>query len=550
MRIAIAGLGALLLAAPAAAPAAAVSRHTVSKQRYPGGVVVRHERVTIGARTSNVTTVAMPRPGRGRVLEPILPGDVVSKGTMTTSKASRQLGRYGTAVAINADLFEYASGQSSGMLMIDGELYNQPQGGRPALSIDYDGRITLSTPRARGSLTLPGGRTVPFQVNVKRPDAVVTYDSGWGKRAPAGGRAGVVLRIGAGSDLRHKRTAIEALAPSMRVVRTGTSGRIPPLDSSDMLFQGYGPAAKALRRLRRGQTVGMRYHVGPITAKTRYAIGGGPVLIRDGRIVYRRAANTEFSDGQLVPPDARTAVGQLKDGTVIYYVVDQGPGSAGFTVPEVARDLAGRGAQRAMAFDSGGSSAVSIDGHVLNKPSDGYERPVGTVLMYWVPKPGYRKPIGDVRVTKPVAGATVPQLSYVMRGRAKVEVRLIDPRGSTWGVKDGVVRAGTHPIAAPAGAAAGTWRVEVVAPDYGDRVVKTFQVARKPAPSSAAAQAPSAGAPLVKQPVRAQSPMPAPATAAAGAAGDGSSAWPWIVAGAGVTVLAGAALLLARRRRR
>jgi hypothetical protein len=243
-------------------------------------------------------------------------------------------------------------------------------------------------------------------------------------------------------------------------------------------------------------------------------------------------------------------VGQLKDGTVIYYVVDQGPGSAGFTVAEVARDLAGRGAQRAMAFDSGGSSAVSIDGRVLNKPSDGYERPVGTVLMYWVPKPGYRKPIGDVRVTKPTAGATVPQLSYVMRGRAKVEVRLLDPRGSTWGVKDGVVRAGTHPIATPAGATAGTWRVEVVAPDYGDRVVKTFKVARKPAPSSAAAQAPSAGAPLVEQPIREQSPAPAPATATAPAADDGTGAWPWIAAGVGVVALAGAALLLARRRRR
>jgi hypothetical protein len=134
MRIALAGLAALLLAAPTAD--AAVRRVTTSKQRHPGGIVVRHQRVTIDGRTANVTTVTMPKPGRGRVLEPVLPGDVVSQGTMTTSTASRQLGRYGTAVAINADLFEYASGQSSGMLMIDGELYNQPQGGRPALGVD------------------------------------------------------------------------------------------------------------------------------------------------------------------------------------------------------------------------------------------------------------------------------------------------------------------------------------------------------------------------------------------------------------------------------
>jgi hypothetical protein len=551
MRIAFAtGLAALLLVAPAA-DAAAIKRQPVSTKRYGAGIVVRHERVTIDGRTSNVTTITMPEPGRGRVLEPILPGDVVSKGTMTTSSASRQLGRYGTAVAINADLFEYASGQSSGMLMIDGEIYNQPQGGRPALSIDYDGKLTMSTPRARGSLQLPGGRSVPFEVNVKRPNGVVTYDSGWGKSAPGGGSAGAILRVGEGTSLKHKPTTIEARAPQMRVMRAGHGTlRIPSASSPDMLFQGYGSAARQLKRLRHGQKVSMRYSVGPLSAKTRYAIGGGPVLIRDGKIVYRRDANTEFSDGQLVPPDARTAVAQTKGGKVIYYVVDQGAGSAGFTVPDVAKDLKSRGAERAMAFDSGGSTAVSIDGQVLNKPSDGYERPVGTILMYFAGKKGYRKPIGPVRVAKPAAGSVAPQLSYTLKGRAKVEIRLLDPSGATWGVKDGVARAGTHPIATPAHPSAGRWHVEIVAPDSGDRVVKTFKVTKKPAPAADAGTAPSAGAPLVEQPVRETSQAPAPATATSPAADDSSGPWAWVAIGVGLLAIAGAALLLVRRRRR
>ena len=542
----VATLAVAVLATPAAA---AVKRSTISTQRHPGGIVVRHQRVTIDGRTANVTTVTMPKPGRGRVLEPILPGDVVSKGTMTTSKASRQLGRFGTAVAINADLFEYASGQSSGMLMIDGELYNQPQGGRPALSIDYEGRLTMSTPRARGSLVLAGGATVPFEVNVKRPDTVVTYDRGWGRRAPAGGAYSVVLRVGPGSDLKHRPTAIEARAPTMRVVRAGAGTlAIPPDASSDMLFVGYGAAARPLRRLRRGQTVAMRYRVGPLTAKTRFAVGGGPVLVRDGRVVYRRAANREFSDGQVVPPDARTAVGQTKDGRVIYYVVDQGAGSAGFTVPEVARDLRSLGADRAMAFDSGGSTAVSIDGTVLNKPSDGYERPVGTILMYFVGRRGYREPIAGVRVGAVAPGARGPALSYRLKGRVKVEVSLHDPSGSRWLVKDGVARAGTHRVALPAKPRAGRWRVEVSAPDYGDRIVKAFTVARRARPVDA--QAPAApGAPLATEPVREQRPS-APRSAAAPAAGGESGGSPWVWVGAAGALAAVAIGLLALRRRR
>ena len=47
------------------------------------------------------------------------------------------------------------------------------------------------------------------------------------------------------------------------------------------------PADARKRSLRRGQRVSMRYRLGPLGAKARYAVGGGPVLVRDGKVVYR-----------------------------------------------------------------------------------------------------------------------------------------------------------------------------------------------------------------------------------------------------------------------
>jgi len=538
------GTGAL----PAAPAGAAVTHRLVETRTHPGRVVERVERVTIGPRTSTVVTVTMPRPGRGRVLEPVLPGDVVSRGTATTSSVSRALGRYGTAVAINADLFEYASGQPSGLLMIDGEIYNQPQGGRPALAIGHDGMLSLSRPKAVGRLRLPDRSTVPFEINVRRADGLVTYDSGWGRTPPPGARRSFVARLGAGAEVAYRPQQIRATVPRMTIrgVRRGGQ-RIPGDDSPDFLFQAYGRAAGALRSVRPGRTLSMRYRIGPLPDTARYAVGGGPILIRGGRIVYRREANREFSDDQLVPPDARTAVAQKRNGDVIFYAVDRGSGSDGFTVAEVARDLKARGAVTAMAFDSGGSTAVSIDGTVLNRPADGAERPVGNMLVYWLPKRGYRKPIAAVRAAPPKPGSRVPRLSYRLLGATEVEINLHDPGGRRWLWKSGRARAGTHRIGMVDDPLPGAWKVEVHAPEYGDRVIRRFRVRRAPV----AVTAPAAPERAADPPERAADEATARETAP-GDATAGAGPWPWIAGGV-VVVVAGVGLglsLAARRRPR
>ena len=109
--------------------------------------------------------------------------------------------------------------------------------------------------------------------------------------------------------------------------------------------------------------------------------GGGPVLVRDGKPVYR--ANEAFTVSQIAPRHPRTAVGQTADGRLIFAVVDgRQPGySVGMTTYEMALTMVRLGAVRAMQLDGGGSSTLAFDGRVLNSPSDGRERPVPTALM-------------------------------------------------------------------------------------------------------------------------------------------------------------------------
>ena len=111
------------------------------------------------------------------------------------------------------------------------------------------------------------------------------------------------------------------------------------------------------------------------------AIGGGPVLVRDGVPVYR--ANEAFTVSQIAPRNPRSAVGQLADGRILLVVVDgrQSGYSVGMTTFEMAQTLVRLGAVRGMGLDSGGSSALAFEGALLNRPSDGRERSISTALM-------------------------------------------------------------------------------------------------------------------------------------------------------------------------
>ena len=52
--------------------------------------------------------------------------------------------------------------------------------------------------------------------------------------------------------------------------------------------------------------------------------------------------------------------------------------SVGMTTFEMALTMVRLGAVRAMQLDGGGSSTLAFDGKVLNRPSDGRERPIST----------------------------------------------------------------------------------------------------------------------------------------------------------------------------
>lgn len=117
--------------------------------------------------------------------------------------------------------------------------------------------------------------------------------------------------------------------------------------------------------------------------KMRTAIGGGPVLLKDGLVNITNEEEQMFVKGEN-DRHPRTAMGYTRKRQLIILAI-QGrfPGIAeGATLAEEAKILADLGCVEALNLDGGGSSCVLVNGKETIQPSDkGGQRPVPGVFI-------------------------------------------------------------------------------------------------------------------------------------------------------------------------
>jgi len=110
-------------------------------------------------------------------------------------------------------------------------------------------------------------------------------------------------------------------------------------------------------------------------------IGGGPTLVKDGKINVTYNEEVFWGSGVgLDNGDPRTAVGFTKDNHCIMFVADgrQSTLSNGVGLTEMAQILIDLGCVEAMNLDGGGSTQMAVGAKLVNSPSE--SRPVATIL--------------------------------------------------------------------------------------------------------------------------------------------------------------------------
>src|SRR5215208_603180 len=408
-----------------------------------------------------VHVMRAPRPGGLYALKPVLSNDAIIARERVTQMQTR-LATTATLAGVNGDLFNWEVGSPSGMLMLGGTLASPPNPDRSSTGIQPDGTLRVERVRLNGTWQGSGQRR-PLVLN-KDPGAtgVALYTPAYGPATPVATETVelVLTPFPVAQPLRD-------LAGTVVQAKQGGATPIPP-GGAVLVGRGANGAGRLATEAPLGTNVTVRLILTPDWSGVPDAIGGGPVLVRGGKAVFR--ANEVFTVDQLVPRQPRSAVGQTADGGIVLATVDgRRPGySVGLTNFELALLMARLGAQTASALDGGGSATLAFEGRLLNRPADpGGERPIAeslNVFYYGVHVPELPEtvisPNGDDVAER-------QSLAYKIVRPSTVNARLVAPGGSTIPVEVGAKTApGTYrfppwAVTAPEG----TWRFVVDATD-------------------------------------------------------------------------------------
>jgi hypothetical protein len=400
-----------------------------------------------------------PRPTGLYALKPILSNDLVI-GRERVTQMQRRLAATATLAGVNGDMFNVSIGSPSGLMMLNGVLASQPNPVRSSAGVDPEGTLRVERVQFAGTWRGAGQRR-PLVLNRSPvPGGTALFTPSYGPATPASDQT-VELALTPFPAAQPLRDLVGTIVQA----KEGGSTPIPP-GGAVLVGRGANGAGRLATEAPLGSNVTVRLTLTPDWSGLVDAVGGGPLLVRDGRAIFR--SNELFSIAQLVPRQPRSAIGQTRDGRLILVTVDgRRPGySVGMTNFELALLFTRLGAWTASALDGGGSATMAFEGTLLNRPSDGTERAVANSvnLFYY----GVHAPELPEAVISPNGDGVDDRqlLAYKIVRPSTVNARLIAPDGTEHPVDvGGRTTVGTYRFPWAGTAPEGTWRFLVDSTD-------------------------------------------------------------------------------------
>lgn len=300
----------------------------------------------------------------------VAPALAAGRGNFGLEPVSSIAQRHKALAAFNGAYFG-RGGLPLGLLMIDRKLVTGPIYARTALGFGpAAARPVIERAAISAYVELPNGQSVDLDgLNQARwDDQIVAYTDRWGDRTRTEAKPGA-LEV--------------AVAPDGQVMALGANDL--PIPTGGFVLSALGsPAAWLGEALKPGMTVKLKVPLSDYFEGVQHVLGGGPRLLEAG-------ATRITSEAERFQPDIargrapRTAVGVTATGDLLIAAVDgrSATESVGLSLSELADLMRELGTQDAMNLDGGGSTAFVLEGKLMNKPSDGFERPVSNALLIW-----------------------------------------------------------------------------------------------------------------------------------------------------------------------
>lgn len=300
--------------------------------------------------------------------------------------------------AINADFFNLGTGESVNNQVSDGRIWRAlawsgvprapMRSARGQFGVTRAGRpvidrfvFTGTVHAGRTSWALDGVNVVP----TNGQGLVLWLPEANGRLRADSARAGRELRVTVVSGDWRDSLVLRARG---RVAAADSA----PLAADEGALVAYGATAARLDSIARVQrTFDVHASWLPSVGAIEQLIGGWPVILRDRVTMVEESAIREFTAaGNANVRHPRSFVGFDADTSHLYLVAVDGRSAAsvGMTLVEAADFLRAQGVAHALNLDGGGSTALIVDGRVVNRPSDaGGERTVANALLVEVRRP-------------------------------------------------------------------------------------------------------------------------------------------------------------------
>lgn len=302
-------------------------------------------------------------------------GDGEKLGMSTVSEQIKALpSRLGQPLAaINGDFYEKSKdypGRPRDVQIREGEIVSDPAG-HSCFWIDPQGSPQMTNIYSRFRAIWPGGRTTPMGLNAERPDdGVVLYTAVIGATTATRGGVEYILEGVQTNQWLPLRAGQTYEARVRNVIDSGNA----PLDRQTVVLSVGPELATTFPKVQPGATVRLITETVPNLAGVETAIGGGPALVKDGKLMQW--------NGWIHIRHPRAAMGWNDDWLFLVEVDGrQMDVSLGMTFPELADYMLKLGCKEALNFDGGGSATLWALGSVRNSPSEGQERPAPNALV-------------------------------------------------------------------------------------------------------------------------------------------------------------------------
>jgi flagellar hook assembly protein FlgD len=467
--IAVALVAAVVSVAASAATGRS-SQESVSTSLLMPGVTYTREVDFTSRGPIVLDVVTAPKPdGKLYSLAPALSNDSLT-GQETLTRLESRVAAGATTLAVDGDYFDRATGAPSGILMQNGVLESGPAAGRSSLGITSSGTLTTARVSLAG-IWQGSGQRRPLLLNMPAGKGRFTlYTPAYGPATPR--ESGVAEAVIGTLPPARPGTTLAGT-----VTRATGGGPTPiPRGGAVLVARGAASTAELKAEAPVGQQIEAMLSLSPDWEGLPSAIGGGPLLVRNGRPIFH--ANESFDAGRLNSRQPRGAIGQLPDGRIVLVTVEgtKPAYSIGMSSYELAVELSRLGVTTAFGLGAGPAAGIAFDGNLLTRPSAGIQGKVSDALVLSYSGVYAAPPSAAVLSPNGDGVGDTETLSYRVARPSHVVVELAGPGGARVTLANGAEPPGLHTLqwngtvdGSPA--AEGSWTFAVTGTD--DRSITT-----------------------------------------------------------------------------